>query len=116
MTTETSVIGKSLPLLDAYDKVTGKLKYAGDLPPMHRMHHAKVLRSPYAHAKVVHIDTSAAEALPGVSAVITYKDDITGKQKTCGSAMARLQLQFQGAHAVGRSLLRGGRGCSRVRC
>ena len=85
MTTETSIIGKSLPLLDAYEKVTGKLKYAGDTAPHHRMHYAKVLRSPYAHAKVVSIDTSAAEALPGVSAVITHQDDITGKQKTCGT-------------------------------
>ena len=96
MTTETSVVGKSLPLLDAYEKVTGKLKYAGDLPPMHHMHHAKVLRSPYAHAKVAHIDTSAAESLPGVSAVITHKDDITGKQKTCGSPWHDFSFNFRG--------------------
>ena len=96
MATETSVIGKSLPLLDAYEKVTGKLKYAGDMPAHHRMHYAKVLRSPYAHAKVVHIDTSAAQALPGVSAVITHKDDITGKQKTCGTPWVDPSFNFRG--------------------
>ena len=96
MRDETSVIGKSLPLLDAYEKVTGKLKYAGDVPPLHRMHHAKVLRSPYAHAKVVHIDTSAAEALPGVSAIITHEDEITGKKKTCNSPWHDFSFNFRG--------------------
>ncbi len=96
MTMETSVIGKSLPLLDAYEKVTGRLKFAGDMPPLQRMHHAKVLRSPYAHAKVAHIDTSAAEALSGVSAVITYKDDITGKKKTCNSPWQDFSFNFRG--------------------
>ena len=38
--TETAVVGKSWPLIDAVEKVTGQLKYAGDLPELHRMHHA----------------------------------------------------------------------------
>jgi xanthine dehydrogenase molybdenum-binding subunit len=96
MKEETSVIGKSLPLIDGYDKVTGRLKYAGDQPPLQRLHHAKVLRSPYAHAMVTHIDTSAAEALPGVSAVITHKDEITGKKKTCNSPWHDFSFNFRG--------------------
>ncbi|MFO1377881.1 MAG: xanthine dehydrogenase family protein molybdopterin-binding subunit [Steroidobacteraceae bacterium] len=96
MKTETTLVGKSLPLIDAYEKVTGRLKYAGDLPPLHRMHHAKVLRSPYAHARVVNIDTSKAEALRGVSAVITYKDDITGKKKTCNTPWVDPSFNFRG--------------------
>jgi CO/xanthine dehydrogenase Mo-binding subunit len=96
MRDETSIIGKSLPLIDGYEKVTGRLKYAGDIPPLQRMHYAKVLRSPYAHAKVVHIDTSAAEALPGVSAVITHKDEITGKKKTCNSPWHDFSFNFRG--------------------
>ncbi len=96
MKDETSIIGKSLPLIDAYDKVTGRIKFAGDVPPLQRMHHAKVLRSPYAHAKVVHIDTSAAEALAGVSAVITHKDEITGKKKTCNSPWHDFSFNFRG--------------------
>ncbi len=96
MGAETTVIGKSLPLIDAREKVTGRLKYAGDLPPLHRMHHAKVLRSPYAHARVVNIDTSKAEALPGVSAVLTHEDDITGRKKTCNTPWVDPSFNFRG--------------------
>jgi xanthine dehydrogenase molybdenum-binding subunit len=93
---ETSIVGKSLPLIDAYEKVTGKLRFAADLPPLQRMHHAKVLRSPYAHARVVHIDTSKAEALPGVSAIITHKDNITGTKKSCNSSWQDFSFNFRG--------------------
>lgn len=93
---DTSVVGKSLPLIDAEEKVTGRLKYAADLPPLQRMHYVKALRSPYAHARVTHIDTSAAEALPGVSAVLTHKDDITGKKKTCNSPWHDFSFNFRG--------------------
>ncbi|MFC2013337.1 xanthine dehydrogenase family protein molybdopterin-binding subunit [Chloroflexota bacterium] len=73
MANEYSVVGKSLPQIDVFEKVTGKLQYGSDIV-IAGMLHAKVLRSPYAHAKVVKIDTSKAEALPGVATVITYKD------------------------------------------
>jgi len=96
MTTESTVIGKSLPLIDAYEKVTGKLKYAGDLPALQRMHYAKVLRSPYAHAKIVHLDTSKAEALDGVSAVLTYRHPIIGTKRTCGQVWADPSFNFRG--------------------
>jgi CO/xanthine dehydrogenase Mo-binding subunit len=96
MKEKTSIIGKSLPLLDGFEKVTGRLKYAGDVPAMPRMHHAKVLRSPYAHAKVVSIDVSKAEALRGVSAVITHMDDITGRKKTCNSPWHDFSFNFRG--------------------
>ena len=93
---DTSIVGKSLPLIDGYEKVTGRLKYAGDLPALQRMHHAKVLRSPYAHANVVHLDTSAAEALPGVSAVLTHKDNLVGKKKTCATPWHDFSFNFRG--------------------
>ncbi|MFT5133280.1 MAG: CO/xanthine dehydrogenase Mo-binding subunit [Gammaproteobacteria bacterium] len=96
MKEETSIIGKSLPMIDGYEKVTGRLKYAGDLPPQQRMHYVKVLRSPYAHAKVTHIDVSKAEAMPGVSAVITHKDYIGGKAKTCGTPWVDPSFNFRG--------------------
>ena len=70
---ELSVVGKRVPLKDAYEKVTGSLKFAVDIS-LPGMLHAKVLRSPYAHAKIVKIDTSKAESLPGVEAVIIHKD------------------------------------------
>src|SRR3972149_4659919 len=67
------VVGQPVPQIDFVEKVTGKLQFSGDIS-MPGVLHAKVLRSPHAHAKIVNIDTSAAEALPGVEAVITYKD------------------------------------------
>jgi xanthine dehydrogenase molybdopterin-binding subunit B/aerobic-type carbon monoxide dehydrogenase small subunit (CoxS/CutS family) len=70
-------IGANVRRLDAPSKVTGKLKYAGDMV-MARMLHVKVLRSPHPHARIVSIDTSAAEAMPGVEGVITSRD-VPGK-------------------------------------
>lgn len=68
-----SVLGKPVPLVDAYEKVTGQFKFAGDLSVL-GMLHAKVLRSPYPHAKILEVDTIKAEGLPGVRAVITHKN------------------------------------------
>lgn len=68
------VLGKPLPQIDSVEKVRGELQFVGDLPPLRRMLHAKVLRSPYPHARVVKIDTSRAEAVPGVRAVITHQN------------------------------------------
>ena len=70
-------IGVNVRRLDAPSKVTGKLKYAGDMV-MSGMLHVKVLRSPLPHARIVSIDTSAAEAMPGVEGVITSRD-VPGK-------------------------------------
>jgi CO/xanthine dehydrogenase Mo-binding subunit len=66
-------IGKPQPIFDAKLKVTGTAIYADDLY-FPNMLYGKILTSPVAHAKVKHIDTSEAEKLPGVRAVITYKD------------------------------------------
>jgi CO/xanthine dehydrogenase Mo-binding subunit len=68
-----SVIGTSVPRVDGIDKVTGKARYAGDLM-IPGMIEGKFLRSPYAHARVLSIDTREAEASPGVLSVITSKD------------------------------------------
>lgn len=73
MVKELSVVGKRLPLQDAYEKVTGSLRFGVDIS-LSGMLCAKVLRSPYAHAKIVNINTSKAESLCGVEAVITHKD------------------------------------------
>ena len=72
-TKEFSVIGKSVPKIDAREKVTGKARYTGDLK-VPGMLIGKILRSPHAHARILSIDTSKAEKLPGVEAVITAKD------------------------------------------
>ena len=66
-------IGKNVRRIDAPSKVSGRLKYAGDMT-MPGMLHVQVLRSPHAHARIVSIDTSAAEAMDGVEGVITSAD------------------------------------------
>ncbi len=67
------VIGSSVSRLDGVAKVTGKAKYADDYFER-EMLIGKVLRSPYAHAKIRSIDVSKAKNLEGVEAVITYED------------------------------------------
>jgi 4-hydroxybenzoyl-CoA reductase subunit alpha len=70
---EFSVIGKRLPRVDAKEKVTGQAKYAADYS-FPDMLWCKLLRSPYPHARILNIDTSRAERLIGVKAVVTGKD------------------------------------------
>jgi CO/xanthine dehydrogenase Mo-binding subunit/aerobic-type carbon monoxide dehydrogenase small subunit (CoxS/CutS family) len=72
-TADGEVIGRNVRRIDAPSKVSGRLKYAGDMT-MQGMLHVQVLRSPHAHARIVSIDTSAAERMEGVEAVITSKD------------------------------------------
>ena len=67
------IIGKPMPRHDAWDKALGKTKYADDFN-MPGMLYGKVLRSRYPAAKILTIDTSEAERLPGVEAVLTAKD------------------------------------------
>jgi len=69
----TPVAGRELPRRDAAEKVTGRARYAYDVT-LPRMLHAKVLRSPHAHARVLRVDVSRARALPGVHAVLTADD------------------------------------------
>ena len=66
-------VGKSLQRIDAVDKVNGSAKYAADIK-LENLLHARLLRSPHAHAKVKHIDTTAAEKLSGVRAFATIFD------------------------------------------
>ena len=67
------VIGRRTPKVDALDKVTGRAQFGADVT-LPRTLVGKVLRSPYAHARIKRIDTSKAAALPGVKAVITGND------------------------------------------
>ncbi len=68
-----SLIGKRIPRVDGRVKVTGEAKYAADYD-MPGMLWCKMVRSPYPHARILNIDTSRAEKLPGVRAVCTGKD------------------------------------------
>ena len=62
-----------MPRSDAAEKLRGEAQFVGDLV-VPRMLHGKVLRSPYAHARIVSIDTSAAAGMPGVAAILTAAD------------------------------------------
>lgn len=70
---EYSVIGKPTPKKDGWVKATGDARYADDLV-FPGMLFGKLLRSPYAHAKILHVDPAPALKLSGVRAVITGKD------------------------------------------
>ena len=67
------VLGTSPIRQDGLDKVTGRAKFGADVQ-MAGLLHGKMLRSPHPHALIRSIDTSAAEALPGVKAVVTAQD------------------------------------------
>jgi CO/xanthine dehydrogenase Mo-binding subunit len=67
---ETKVVGKPVPRVDAYERVSGSAVFTADIS-FPDMLHAAVLRCPYAHARVKRIDPSKAEKMPGVHAVIT---------------------------------------------
>ncbi|MBI2201615.1 MAG: molybdopterin-dependent oxidoreductase, partial [Armatimonadetes bacterium] len=67
------IIGKPLPRIDGRVKATGEALFAMDVS-LPGMLHGKILRSPHAHARILRIDTSKAEQLPGVKAIVTAKD------------------------------------------
>jgi CO/xanthine dehydrogenase Mo-binding subunit len=66
-------VGRNVARVDGIDKVTGRAKFVGDII-VPGMLFGRILRSPYAHARIVSIDAGPAEALPGVVAVLTAAD------------------------------------------
>ena len=64
------VLGKPTPRIDAVARVTGRATYTGDIK-LPGMLYARVLRSPHPHARITRIDTSKAQALAGVKAILT---------------------------------------------
>ncbi len=89
---------------DGIDKVTGRARYGADFNMPGQLV-ARVLRSPHAHARITSIDTSRAEALKGVKAVVTAADmpDLTGGKRSAfailSNCMARDKVFYDG-HAV----------------
>lgn len=73
MSGPTRIVGRRVARLDAVEKATGATRYVGDLS-LPGMLHAKLVTSPHPHARIGRIDTSRAEALPGVAAVCTHRD------------------------------------------
>ncbi|MCX5835332.1 MAG: xanthine dehydrogenase family protein molybdopterin-binding subunit [Deltaproteobacteria bacterium] len=73
MKEEHAVVGKAVRFVGGLDKVTGRAQYLDDID-LPGMLHAKILRSPHAHARIVKVDTSKAAVFPGVKAVLSAAD------------------------------------------
>ena len=103
---EFKVVGTRPIRHDGTDKVTGRAKYGADFQ-IAGMLYGKVLRSPHAHARIRSIDTSKAEAHPGVKAVVTGKDmpvasmqdPPRGTQSSSDNLLASSKVLYKG-HAV----------------
>src|SRR2546426_1120403 len=91
ITRDVKGIGLSILRPDAPEKVTGVVQYVADLSPRGLLH-AKLLRSPHAHARILKIDVSKARALPGVRAVLTAADIPELKRKAPTRAHAMLAI------------------------
>ncbi len=81
---ERKFVGGYRPRIDATEKARGKAIYADDLTSRRRFPDlliAKVLRSPYPRARIKRLDTSKAEALAGVKALLTYRDPEVARLK-----------------------------------
>ncbi len=73
MEATTMLIGRSIPRMDSPQKVRGQTRYTDDLH-LPGMLHARLVTAPYAHARILGVDTAQAASLPGVVAVVTGRD------------------------------------------
>jgi CO/xanthine dehydrogenase Mo-binding subunit len=107
-TIEYDVIGTRPVRHDGADKVTGRALYGADLKLTGLLYGA-ILRSPHAHARIKSIDTSKAEALDGVKAVLTFKDlpDAGDKIVDVGEGDTRLKYVRDNVLASDKALYAG---------
>jgi probable selenate reductase molybdenum-binding subunit len=78
-----TTVGKSAQKVDGRGLVTGKPRFVNDIDLPGTLH-VKILRSPYAHARILSIDTSKAEVLPGVALVLTHENTPKTRFTTAG--------------------------------
>lgn len=93
------VIGTRPVRHDGVDKVTGRAVYGADVQ-LTGLIHGKILRSPHAHAKILKIDTSAAEQVPGVLAVVTSRDFPNLADKIADLGEGSVNLAHLGANCL----------------
>lgn len=108
---ELRVVGRDHPRVDAVAKVTGAAKYSYDVRRP-RMAYAKLLRSPHARAKVVSVDLSKAQAMPGVLAVESYEGSevlfagqhvagvVAETEEILDDALAAIRVEYEVLHHV----------------
>ena len=80
---------KMIPRQDAHERVSGKAVYTRDIY-LPGMLYAKILTSPYAHAKVVSMDTSKAEALIGVRDILKYDEPDVANENNTGTSPSNI--------------------------
>ena len=90
---EYKVIGTRPIRHDGVEKVTGRALYGADFQTVGLLH-GKVLRSPHAHARIISIDTSRAEAYPGVKGVVTAQDLPTAEDKVADLGEGAVNLKY----------------------
>ena len=106
---DLKVVGTRPIRHDGVDKVTGRAIYGADVL-MPDLLHGKVLRSPHPHARIRSIDTSRAEAIPGVKAVITGKDlyrPMQDKEMDLGEEVVNMKRLLSGFLATEKVLFQG---------
>ena len=97
------VVGRALVRHDAVEKVAGRTRYAADFG-LPGMLYAALKRSDMPHARLLRVDTSAAEAAPGIASVLTAKDvprntvwvDVPGQTFQVGALKARADVLADG--------------------
>ena len=92
VTLTSEPVGKSVPRVDAYEKVTGSAVYADDMQFGPGLYYGRLVRSPHAHALVKRVDASKALAVPGVKAVVTGADT----PKNIGLYLIIVFISYQG--------------------
>ena len=103
-----AVVGTRPVRHDGADKVTGRALYGADFQAAELLH-GFVLRSPHAHARILRIDTSKAEAMPGVKAIVTAADfsDVPDRIVDLGDGEVPLSYIRGNLLAAGKALYRG---------
>src|SRR4029434_450498 len=92
------IVGKPIGRIDGVEKVSGEARYSGDVS-LPGLIWGKALRSPLPHARIVRIDTSRAESLRGVLAVLTGQDlpnILVGRRMFAMPLLARDRVRFIG--------------------
>ena len=92
-----NIIGKSVIRKDAFEKVTGRAKYTADELAGPSLH-AKMVISPYGHAKIVSIDVTEAKKIPGVRAILLGSHDLplTGEEIRDRPPLAVDRVRYHG--------------------
>jgi len=94
-------IGSRVPLIDAVEKITGRLRFGSDFK-LPGMLYGKVLRSPFPHARILSVNTRGAKRLPGVKAVVTGWDydlpiySVSGEKNPDERLLAREKVRYIG--------------------